>query len=236
MVAWGHAANSITRQPVMREGLDKLDLLLVVDPHPTTFAISGNRKNGTYLLPAGTSFESAGSVTASNRSIQWREQVVKPIFESKQDIEIMYLFAKKFGFAEQLCKNIEVQDTCPSWRTCCARINRSCWAIGMSGQSPERLKSHMLHQEDFDPVTLRADSGPNKGDYFGLPWPCWGTPDQKHPGSLHLYDTKVPVKEGGSGFRARWGVERNGVTLLAEGSYPEGSESRAAIPSSQWRC
>jgi formate dehydrogenase major subunit len=230
MVAWGHAANSITREPVMREGIDKLDLLLVVDPHPTTFAISTTRKDGAYLLPACTTFESAGSVTASNRSLQWREQVVKPIFESKQDIEIMYLFAKKFGYAEQMCKHIAVENNVPNVEDLLREINRSCWAIGYSGQSPERLKSHMEHQEDFDPITLRADKGPNKGDYYGLPWPCWGTPDLKHPGSLHLYGLQVPVMEGGSGFRARWGVEREGVSLLAEDSYPEGSEIKGGYP------
>jgi formate dehydrogenase major subunit len=230
MVAWGHAANSITRQPVMRQGLDKLELLLVVDPHPTTFAISGNRKNGTYLLPAATTFESSGSVTASNRSLQWREQIVKPIFESKQDIEIMYLLAKKLGFADQLFKHTKVENNVPVVEDLLREINRSCWAIGYSGQSPERLKSHMAHQEDFDSFTLRAKSGPNAGDYYGLPWPCWGTPELKHPGSLHLYDTKMPVMEGGSGFRARWGVERNGVSMLAEDSYPVGSEIKGGYP------
>ena len=32
------------------------------------------REDGAYLLPASTQFETYGSVTASNRSIQWREQ------------------------------------------------------------------------------------------------------------------------------------------------------------------
>jgi formate dehydrogenase major subunit len=230
MVAWGHAANSITREPVMRDGIDKLDLLLVVDPHPTTFAISTTRRNGAYLLPACTTFESAGSVTASNRSLQWREQVVKPIFESKQDIEIMYLLAKKFGYADQLCKHIAVVDNIPSVEDILREINLSCAATGYSGQSPERLKSHMQNQADFDPVTLLATSGPNKGEYYGLPWPCWGTPAVKHPGTPNLYDLSLPVMQGGSGFRARWGVERNGVSLLAEDVYPLGSEIRDGYP------
>jgi formate dehydrogenase major subunit len=230
MVAWGHAANSITREPVMREGIDKLDLLLVVDPHPTTFAISTTRKNGAWLLPACTTFESSGSVTASNRSLQWREQVVKPIFESKQDIEIMYLFAKKFGFADQMCKHIAVQDNVPVVEDILREINISCWAAGYSGQSPERLKLHMQHQEDFDPVTLMATTGPNKGEFYGLPWPCWGTPAQNHPGTANLYDVSLPVMQGGSGFRARWGVERNGVSLLADEVYPVGSEIRGGYP------
>ncbi|HEY0202806.1 MAG TPA: molybdopterin-dependent oxidoreductase [Acetobacteraceae bacterium] len=229
MVAWGHAANSITREPVMREGMNKLDLLLVVDPHPTTFAISGDRKDGTYLLPACTQFEQSGTVTGSNRSIQWREQVVKPIFESKQDTEIMLLFAKKFGFAEQLVKNIAVDEGVPVSEDILREINRGCFAIGYSGQSPERLKLHAKHQADFDPLTLQATSGPCAGEYYGLPWPCWGTPELKHPGTGFLYNTAVPVKEGGSGFRARWGVEREGVSLLAT-DYPKGSEIRGGYP------
>jgi formate dehydrogenase major subunit len=36
--------------------------------------------------------------------------------------------------------------------------------------------------------------------------------------------------DGGSGFRARFGLERNGVTLLAEGSYPPGSELKDGYP------
>src|SRR3546814_11798105 len=34
----------------------------------------------------------------------------------------------------------------------------------------------------------------------------------------------MPVAEGGLCFRARFGVERDGVSLLADGSYPPGSE------------
>ncbi len=229
MVAWGHAANSITREPVMREGMNKLDLLLVVDPHPTTFAISGERQNGTYLLPACTQFEQAGSVTGSNRSIQWREQVVKPIFESKNDAEILLLLADKFGFGEQLVKNIMVQDGVPVAEDTLREINRGCFAIGYSGQSPERLKLHAKHQADFDPLTLKASTGPCAGEYYGLPWPCWGTPEMKHPGTAFLYNTRVPVKEGGSGFRARWGVEREGVSLLAA-DYPLGSDIKGGYP------
>jgi formate dehydrogenase major subunit len=40
----------------------------------------------------------------------------------------------------------------------------------------------------------------------------------KHPGTPNLYDTSKPVAEGGLGFRARFGVERDGDNLLAEGS------------------
>ena len=38
------------------------------------------------------------------------------------------------------------------------------------------------------------------------------------------------MKEGGGGFRARFGVERDGVNLLAEDSYPKGSDIKAGYP------
>ena len=59
----------------------------------------------------------------------------------------------------------------------------------------------------FDKTTLQANGGPCDGEYYGLPWPCWGTPEMKHPGSANLYDPSKPVAEGGMGFRARYGVE-----------------------------
>src|SRR5829696_6497686 len=65
-------------------------------------------------LPICTQFETSGSRTASNRSLQWGEQIVKPIFESKDDYEAMYLLARKLGLAEQMFKNIKVEGTKPA--------------------------------------------------------------------------------------------------------------------------
>src|SRR5215216_3067987 len=65
----GHGGNTITRMPEAAKGIEKLDLLVVADPHPTTWAVLSERKDGTYLLPACTSFETNGSRTASNRSL-----------------------------------------------------------------------------------------------------------------------------------------------------------------------
>jgi len=52
----------------------------------------------------------------------------------------------------------------------------------------------------------------------------------KHPGTPILYDTSRPVAEGGLNFRARFGVQRNGENLLAEGSYSVGSEIKDGYP------
>ncbi len=51
-----------------------------------------------------------------------------------------------------------------------------------------------------------------------------------HPGTPILYDPSKPVAEGGLCFRARFGVERDGDNLLAEGSYPVGSEIQDGYP------
>ena len=81
-------------------------------------------------------------------------------------------------------------------------------------------------------MTLRAKDNPEVGgDFYGLPWPCWGTPRElRHPGSPILYNSDAAVMDGGNGFRARFGVERNGQTLLAEGSYLPGSEIKDGYP------
>jgi formate dehydrogenase major subunit len=239
MFVMGHGGNTVTRMPQAAKGLEQLELLVVADPHPTTWAVLGERKNGTYLLPICTQFECSGSRTASNRSLQWGEQVVKPIFESKNDYDVMYMLAQRLGFADRMFKNIKVENGAVLAEDILREINRGGWSTGYCGQSPERLKLHMANQKDFDLVTLRAKDGPAKGDYYGLPWPCWGTPELKHPGTHTLYNTNLNVMDGGSTFRARFGVERevklpDGTTrkdnLLAEGSYSLGSEIKDGYP------
>ena len=230
MIFWGHAPNSQTRGVEMKTAMEKLDTLVVIDPYPTATAVMHDRKDGVYLLPACTQFETYGSVTASNRSFQWREKVVDPIFESKTDHEIMYRFAKKFGMAKEMFKKIKVKGNEPLVEDITREFNSGMWTIGYTGQSPERLRAHMANQHMFDRRTLQAKGGPVDGEFYGLPWPCWGTPEMKHPGTPILYDTSRPVAEGGLNFRARFGVERNGTNLLAEGSYPVGSEIKDGHP------
>ena len=235
MFVQGHASNSITRIPELRKAMEKLDLLVIADPHPTTWAslsLDAGRKDGTYLLPVCTQFESSGSRVASNRSLQWGEQIVKPIFESKDDYQVIYLMAKKLGFADQLFKHIQVEGDRPVPEDILREMNRGSWSTGYCGQSPERLKAHMRNQAKFDLVTMRApkDDPEVGGDYYGLPWPCWGSPAVKHPGTPLLYNTNLAVMDGGGCFRARFGVEYKGVNLLAEGSYPKDSEIKDGYP------
>jgi formate dehydrogenase major subunit len=155
---------------------------------------------GVYLLPAATQFETEGSVTASNRSLQWREKVIDPLFESRSDHAIMLLLARKLGFEDQFLgkkdgkQNLRVvkakggYDEPSMEDTLRNEINRGAWTIGYTGQSPERLQAHMRNMHVFDVKTLRAKGGKDAktgydltGDYFGLPWPCYGNAALKQP-------------------------------------------------------
>lgn len=230
MVLWGHAPNSQTRMVEMKAAMEKLDMLVVVDPYPTVSAVLSDRKDGVYLLPACTQYETRGSVTASNRSIQWRDQVVDPLYESLPDHTIIAKFAKKFGWADRFFRNIALEGDEPVVEDVTREFNRGMWTIGYTGQSPERLKLHMANQHTFHRTTLQAVGGPADGDYYGLPWPCWGTAEMGHPGTPNLYDMSKRVSEGGLTFRARFGVERDGDNLLAEGVYSLDSEIQDGYP------
>src|SRR6476619_5387659 len=223
VVYWGHAPNSQTRGLEMKQAMEKVDLMVIVDPYPTAAAVMPDRKDGVYLLPAATQMETSGSVTASNRSIQWREKVIEPLFESKTDDTIMYAFAKKLGFGPEFVKNIKLVKDKTGWdeplvEDMTKEINNGNWTIGYTGQSPERLKAHMRLQAHFDPKTLRCEQSvvdketgyDIKGDYYGLPWPCYGTPEIKHPGSPVLYRTDLKMMDGGGCFRATFGITKDG--------------------------
>src|SRR3954447_21078162 len=249
---WGHAPNSQTRGLEMLEAMKKLDLMVVMDPYPSASAamFAKVRKDGAYLLPAATQLETEGSVTASNRSLQWREKVIDPVFDSRTDQMIMYQLAQKLGFSDQLLGKKDGKQTIrlvkgkggmeePSIEDILRNdINAGCWTIGYTGQSPERLQAHMRNQHVFDVKTLRARGGKDAktgydrtGDYYGLPWPCYGSAAIKHPGSPNLYDTSKHPMDGGMTFRALFGIERDGVNLLAEdGSYPKGGEITSGYP------
>jgi formate dehydrogenase major subunit len=247
---WGHAPNSQSRGLEMLEAMKKLELMVVLDPYPSASAamFAKVRKDGAYLLPIATQLETEGSATASNRSLQWREKVIDPVFDSRTDHMVMYQLAQKLGFADQLVgkkdgkQNIKLVKGKggeePSMEDTLREINRGAWTIGYTGQSPERIQAHMRNMHVFDVKTLRAKGGKDAktgydltGDYFGLPWPCYGTAAIKHPGSPNLYDNSKHMMDGGGNFRALFGVEKDGVNLLAEdGVHPKGADITTGHP------
>ena len=235
-IVFGHGGNTVPRMPELVKGLEKIDLLVVADPHPTNFISLGGRKNGTYLLPIATSLEQDGSRTASNRSIQWGQKIVEPIFESATDNWVMYEMAKRLGFADRMFKNIRMVKGRfgdePEAESILREINRGGFSTGYCGQSPERLKAHMANQDKFDIVTLRSLPGAPAeiaGDHYGLPWPCWGLPEHRHPGSPILYNTTMAVKDGGGTFRPRFGVERVTKTKVVEDGKEVEKEIRTSL-------
>jgi hypothetical protein len=159
----------------MLEAMKKLDLMVVLDPYPSASAamFAKVRKDGAYLLPIATQFETEGSATCSNRSLQWREKVIDPLFESRTDQMVMYQLAAKLGFGDQFLGKKDGRQNLrlvkgkggeePSMEdTLRNEINAGAWTIGYTGQSPERLQAHMRNMHVFDVKTLRARGRPHR--------------------------------------------------------------------------
>ena len=101
--------------------------------------------------------------------MQWADPVVAPTFEAKDDYQVLYLLARKLGFAEPMFRNIKVEGDRPVPEDVLREINRGSWSTGYTGQSPERLKAHMRNQAKFDLVKLRApkDDPEVGGAFYG---------------------------------------------------------------------
>ena len=220
----GTGITSMALQDKIKEALDKVDLMVIAEPFVNEAAVLTDRKDNLYILPVATQFEGEGTVSATNRSCQWRNKVVDPLYESKTDEEVMFEFAKKFGFYDQFVQGMkmgivdgEVKQVKNDfvWPDDAVReIARTIKSIGLSGWTPERLRAHSENWHMFDNDTL-AGKGPMKGQYYGLPWPCW---DEQHPGTPILYRASTPVNEGGMGFRNRFGLEHNGISQIPDES------------------
>ena len=230
LIVIGNGITSTAQQVKVQEGLDGLELLVLLDPFVNDAGVITNKKDGVYLLPAATQFEGCGTVVATNRSGQWRSQVVEPLFESMPDHEILFELAKRIGFYDELTRTIRDSEGKIEWPEAATReIASIVKSIGLTGWTPERLKRHQANWDKFDEKTLMGKEGTEvAGEYYGLPWPCW---TEKHPGSPNLYDINRPVMQGGMGFRNRFGLEHNGVNqLAAEGSAPVGGAQSGGYP------
>ncbi len=145
LVVMGNGITSTAQQVKVKEGLEALELLVLADPFVNEAGIIAERKDGIYLLPAATQFETSGSVTATNRSGQWRFKVVDPLYESMEDQEILFELAKKLGFYEDFTKTLRDEKGEIVWPENATReIAKAVRSIGLNGWSPERLKKHTL--------------------------------------------------------------------------------------------
>jgi formate dehydrogenase major subunit len=220
LVCIGNGISTITQTHKVKEALDKLDLVVFIDPYVNDAAVITTRDNNLYLLPAASQVECSGTVVNTGRSAQWRSKVIDPLYEARPDEEILFDFAKRMGFYDEFTAGMgKGKDfTWPEDAT--NEIARTLMTIGFQGRTAERLKKHTENWHLFDTTSLKG-RGPVTKEYYGLPWPCW---DETHPGSPVLYNVNLPVSQGGMGFRTRFGTERNGVSLLAaDGVAPVGS-------------
>jgi len=240
MIQWGCGSNSNSQYNRVVKALNKLELLVIVDPFPT-IAAAVTKTDNVYLLPSASQYETAGSVTSTSRQIQWRYKVVDPVYDSKDDYQIMELLVNKLGFADKFYKNIkEVPEDITR------EINKGTLTIGYNGQTPERIKMHMENWHTFNIDDLQAKGGPCDGDYYGMPWPCWTT---EHPGTPILYDISKSVDKGGLPFRNRFGdvatyvmSGREEGQLAAKGVCNPGSEVKGGysefkevVPGTNWK-
>jgi formate dehydrogenase major subunit len=100
-VVWGqNPAITEPNQGAVRTGLKNLDLLVVTDMFATETAQCSRKDTGvTYLLPACSHVEEAGSVASSGRWIQWRDRARDPKGTSRSDLELLLKFAKALDTA-----------------------------------------------------------------------------------------------------------------------------------------
>mgnify|MGYP000406135456 FL=1 len=226
----GNGITSIAQQAKVKEGLDNLELLVLCDPFVNEAAILTDKQDDVFILPAATQFETSGSVTATNRSAQWRSKVIEPMYESKTDHDIMFEMAKRLGFYDEYTAAMKMKlkkkdFTFPEDAT--DEIARILKTIGLTGWTAKRLKKHSENWHMFDEISGRG-YGEMTGEYYGLPWPVW---TETHGGSPLLYNINRSVKDGGMGFRARFGTEHEGVNILAgEGSAPKNSGNKDGYP------
>ncbi len=94
-VVWGqNPAITEPNQGSVRDGLKELDLLVCVDMFENETASCDRKAGGvTYLIPACSHVEEAGSATNSGRVLQWREQALLPQGNSLTDVELLMRFA-----------------------------------------------------------------------------------------------------------------------------------------------
>lgn len=223
LIVIGNGISTVSLLDKTKEALDKLELLVFIDPYVNDVAVVTDRKDNLFLLPAASQMETSGCVAATNRAYQWRYQVIKPMFECREDHEILFDLADRLGFKEQYQKALyenakkdgRSEFIWPDDAT--TEMAQSIRSIGLQGLSAKRLKEHCDNWHMFDSATLEG-KGPMKGQYYALPWPCWS---EKHPGTPIMYADDIPVMKGGMGFRVNWGITSpDGASMLSARGLP----------------
>ncbi len=114
-------------------------------PIRPAWSVLSGRKNGTYLLPACTSFEMDGSRTASNRSLQWGEKIV----EADLRIEERLRHDVHARAQARLCRPDVQEHQGREWR-------------GVGGRYPARDQSRRLVHRLLRPIARAAQGAHEK--------------------------------------------------------------------------
>ena len=223
---WGHSTPSLGDLRYVKKAFESVELLVFVDPFVESGAALADRPDGIILLPAATEWECSGSVTNSGRQVQWRNKVIEPLYESKDDLWILLSLVKALdkydaGLYAKFTKNFggkPPEEITPE-EVLDKEISVGCRAIGLVGWKSWRLKRQQEYDYTFSKEDCQAKSGPCKGEYWGLPWPCW---NERHPGTPILYRNDIPVWEGGHDFRVKWGTTApDGESLIAANGHDQ---------------
>ena len=203
----GHSTNSISEMDSMRKAMNNLDLLVVVDLFPSLASVMIDHENGpdnVVLLPCASQYEHHGTVTNSHRAVQWRNPVRPPGHNTKTDMEIIQLMADGLGHGAHFDWGAgpELFNGQSTYEECLREINLGVRTIGYQ-QSPERLQRQYEYDWAFSTEDTQATTGPVAGEYWQLPWPCWG---DGHPGTPIIWRDDLDPRQGGQDFRARWGT------------------------------
>ncbi len=234
MFVQGHASNSITRIPESLKALAKLELLVVADPHPTTWAslaVDAGRKDDMYLLPACTQFEAHG--------LAGRVEPLAAMGRADRQADLRVEERSRDHVPDGQEARLRRQDVQEHQGR-----EQPAGGRGRTARDEPRLlvdrllrpvagASQAAHGE---PEGFRSghDAGRRTARPKAIITACRGRAGASPRSSIRARRCSTirtcTVMDGGGTFRARFGVERNGVNLLAEGSYSVGSEIKDGYP------
>ena len=135
----------------MKQAMDKLDLLVVIDPFPSATAAMAampgkpedlNPNRAVYLLPARTQFETIGSVHGVEPlAAVAREGDRAAVGDPHRPHDHVPACAQKLGFDNELVKNYQDRRrTRAAWTSRVTEDHpardqpQACWTIGYTGQ------------------------------------------------------------------------------------------------------
>jgi formate dehydrogenase major subunit len=224
VVIMGHGGNTVPRMTEMVKGLEKLELLVVADPHPTTFAAISTARMAPIaagLHPVrdiGLAYgpEPLAAVGRADRQAD---------LQTKDDYEIIYCFPRSSVSPTRCSRTSRWKTIIHPRKTCCGKstVAASRPAIPPVARAPEGAYE--------EPGQVRPGDAARQGRRARMATitACRGRAGARPRSGIRartLYNTNLHVKDGGvrSAPASAWCEEKQpdgsvkNVNLLAEGS------------------